>query len=207
MGRRKRRTRGWVADKKRDVYTRRARDAGYRSRAVYKLQQIDERDRLFARASRVLDLGAAPGGWSQYARERLKAGGVVVALDLLPMEPIDGVTFVQGDFTDAGVQRRLQDRAAPGAYDLVLSDLAPNITGISDVDQANAAALVEQVLDFSARILAPNGGLVVKAFEGGEAAELRRLAGERFRHCAVRKPQASKDRSREFYLVLRRPGI
>jgi len=204
MARKKRRTRNWVADKKRDVYTRRARQAGYRSRAAYKLQQIDERDRLFARADCVLDLGAAPGGWSQYARQRL-SGGEIVAVDLLPMEPIDGVTGVQGDFTDASVQEHVLALVAPRAYDLVLSDMAPNITGIPDADQARAAGLVEQVMAFSARILRENGVLVVKVFEGGEAEGLRRLARDSFHGCTVRKPEASRDRSREFYLVLRRP--
>jgi len=204
MSRRKRKTRSWVADKKRDVYSRKARQAGYRSRAAYKLQEIDERDRLFARAGCVLDLGAAPGGWSQYARERL-SGGTIVAVDLLPMEPIQGVTAVQGDFTDAGVQDRLLGLVSPREYDLVISDLAPNITGIADVDQANAARLAEQVIAFSARILAKNGGLLVKVFEGSEAERIRRLGREMFHQSAVRKPGASRDRSREFYLVLRRP--
>ncbi len=204
MNRRKRRTRSWVADKERDVYTREARRAGYRSRAAYKLQQLDERDRLFSRARRVLDLGAAPGGWSQYARERLP-GGTLVALDLLPVEPIDGATIIQGDFTEAAVQAHVLALVSPHAYDLVLSDMAPNITGIADVDQANAAHLVEQVMEFSARILAKNGGLVVKAFEGSEAAGIRRLGEQRFHQCAVRKPGASRDRSREFFLVLKRP--
>lgn len=204
MAGKKRRTRNWVANKKRDVYTRRARQAGYRSRAAYKLQQIDERDRLFARADCVLDLGAAPGGWSQYARQRM-TGGDIVAVDLLPMEPIDGVTVVQGDFTDAPVQEHALSLIAPRAYDLVLSDMAPNITGIPDADQARAAGLVEQVMAFSARILRESGVLVVKVFEGGEAAGLRRLAQDTFHGCTVRKPEASRDRSREFYLVLRRP--
>ena len=175
-----------------------------RARAAYKLQQIDERDRLFARARSVLDLGAAPGGWSQYARERL-TGGTIVALDILPMEPIPGVTVLQGNFTDTAVQERVLALISPGVYDLVISDLAPNITGIADVDQANAAALSEQVMAFSARILAKNGGLVVKVFEGSEAARIRRLGEQLFRQCAVRKPGASRDKSREFYLVLRGP--
>lgn len=204
MGRRKRKTRSWAADRQRDVYTRRARQAGYRSRAAYKLRQLDERDRLFARARRVLDLGAAPGGWSQYARERLE-GGSVVALDLLPMTPVEGVTFVQGDFTDETVRDRLMALISPHVYNLVISDMAPNITGIADVDQANAAALAERVVTFAARIMAKNGVLVVKVFEGGEAARVRRLGEAAFRQCTVRKPDASRDESREFYLVLRRP--
>lgn len=204
MGRRKRKTRNWVAGQQRDAYARQARQAGYRSRAAYKLQQIDERDRLLARARCVLDLGAAPGGWSQYARQRL-TGGTVVALDLLAMEPIEGVNYLQGDFTDAGVQERLLDLISPHAYDLVLSDMAPNITGIADVDQANATLLARSVMTFSARILAKNGGLVVKLFEGDEAAGIRRLGEQLFHQCVVRKPGASRDRSREHYLVLRRP--
>lgn len=205
MGARKRRTRNWVAGKQRDVYGRQARQAGYRSRAVYKLAQIDQRDRLFAKASRVLDLGAAPGGWSQLARERLAGGGTLVALDLLPMAPLDGVCCVQGDFTDPGVQAQLLAQISPYHYDLVISDLAPNITGIASADQARAAQLVSGVMTFAARILAPQGALVVKAFEGEEAATLRALGERLFRRSAVRKPQASRDRSREFYLVLRGP--
>lgn len=204
MGRRKRRTRVWAADQARDPYVRRARHAGYRSRAAYKLQQLDERDRLLSRARRVLDLGAAPGGWSQYARERL-TGGTLVALDLLPMEPIQDVEIIQGDFTDAAVQERLVALVSPHAYDLVISDLAPNITGIADVDQANAAELAGRVMEFSARVLAKNGELVVKVFEGSEAAGVRRLGEELFHQCAARKPGASRDKSRELYLVLRRP--
>ncbi|HSH42955.1 MAG TPA: RlmE family RNA methyltransferase [Arenicellales bacterium] len=203
MGRKKRSTRNWVAGKRRDVYTRQARSAGYRSRAAYKLQQIDERDHLFRRVNRVLDLGAAPGGWSQYARERL-SGGTIVALDLLSMKPIDGVTVLQGDFTDAAARERVADLVSPHAYDLVMSDMAPNITGIADVDQANAASLAEQAIEFAARVLAENGALVLKVFAGSEADRVRRLAQSVFRQCAVRKPGASRDQSREFYLVLRR---
>jgi 23S rRNA (uridine2552-2'-O)-methyltransferase len=204
MSRRKRRTRNWVADKKRDVYTRKARQAGYRSRAAYKLQEIDERDRLFSGVLRVLDLGAAPGGWSQLARERLQ-GGTLVAVDLLPMEPIEGVQCIQGDFTDTSVQEALLAAVAPDDYDLVMSDLAPNITGIADVDQANAADLAERVIAFSARILGKSGRLILKVFEGSEAARIRRQGENLFHQCAVRKPGASRGRSREFYLVLRRP--
>lgn len=201
MGRKKRKTRGWIADKERDVYTRSARRSGYRSRAVYKLQQIDERDRLFERASRVLDLGAAPGGWSQYARGKVP-DGLVVALDVLPMAPLEGVRFVQGDFTDEAVLEQLLNLVRPHAYDLVICDMAPNITGIADVDQANSARLVESVLDFSGRILAKNGKLVVKVFEGAEAGRLRGLGESTFHRAVIRKPGASRDKSREIYLVL-----
>lgn len=204
MANRKRKARNWARDKQRDVYTRRARDAGYRSRSAYKLQEIDEQDRLFKGVRRVLDLGAAPGGWSQYARSRCP-GGKLVAVDLLPMDPIDGVVFVQGDFNDPEVRKRLEAEAAPESYDLVICDMAPNITGIPDVDQANVAGLVEQAITFSARILAKNGKLLVKLFEGREAAAVRRLGGSLFQHAAVRKPGASRSKSREIYLVLRQP--
>lgn len=204
MAGRKRKNRNWARDKQRDVYTRRAREAGYRSRAAYKLQQIDERDHVLRGASNVLDLGAAPGGWSQYVRVRLP-GCNVVAVDLLPMDPIEGVTLIEGDFTDPGVRERLLAAAGPGGFDLVISDMAPNITGIKDVDQANSAELVEQAITFSSRVLAKNGKLVVKLFEGGEAAGIRRLGERLFRHCAVRKPGASRSKSREIYLLLRQP--
>lgn len=204
MTSRKRKASNWARSKKRDIYTRRAREAGYRSRAVYKLQQIDDRDRLLGGARRILDLGAAPGGWSQYARGGT-SGGVVTAVDLLPMDPIDGVTIIQGDFTDPAVQEQLIEMISPDFYDLVLSDMAPNITGIVDVDQARSADLAERVITFSSRILAKNGKLLVKLFEGGEAAGIRRLGESAFRQCVVRKPAASRDKSREIYLLLRRP--
>lgn len=204
MSRRKRRTRNWIADKERDPYTRRARAAGYRSRAVFKLQEIDERDHLFRGTSRVLDLGSAPGGWSQYARDR-SPRGAVVAVDLLPMAPVAGVTVVQGDFTAETVQHRLMELVSPDSYDLVISDMAPNISGIADVDQANAAELAERAIRFSAEILGKEGVALVKVFEGGEALRIRRLGEALFWRSAVRKPQASRDRSREIYLLLRRP--
>lgn len=204
MAGRKRKTRNWAREKQRDVYTRRAREAGYRSRAAYKLQQIDERDRLLKGVGNVLDLGSAPGGWSQYVRARLPRG-TVVAVDLLPMDAIEGVTFIEGDFTDWGIQERLSAAAGPDGFDLVISDMAPNITGINDVDQANSADLVEKAITFSSRVLAKNGKLVVKLFEGSEAAGIRRLGERLFRHCAVRKPGASRGKSREVYLLLRQP--
>lgn len=204
MANRKRKARGWSRDQQRDVYTRRAREAGYRSRAAYKLEQIDQQDRLFKGVRRILELGAAPGGWSQYARARC-AGASIIAVDLLTMKPVDGVSFIQGDFTDPEVQRGLSDAIEPYKYDLVISDMAPNITGIADVDQANIAGIVEKTIDFSAGILAKNGKLLVKLFEGSEAARLRQLAESRFRECVVRKPGASRNKSREIYLLMRYP--
>lgn len=204
MARRKRGTRKWVDEKKRDPYARQARQSGYRSRSAYKLEQIDRQDGLLRGARRVLDVGAAPGGWSQYAKRRI-TGGSVVAVDLLAMTPIEGVTIIQGDFTDSAVQARLLEAVEPGSYDLVISDMAPNITGIVDVDQARGAELAEQVINFSARILADKGRLLVKVFEGSEAARIRTLGQSLFQRSVVRKPDASKDKSREFYLVLQRP--
>lgn len=204
MARRKRSTRKWVDEKKRDPYARQARQSGYRSRSVYKLEQIDRQDGLLRGAQRVLDVGAAPGGWSQYARSRV-SGGPIVALDLLPVAAIDGVTIMQGDFTDPTVQGRALELIEPHGYDLVISDMAPNITGIADVDQARSAELAEQVITFSARALADKGKLLVKVFEGSEAARIRTLGQSLFHRSVVRKPDASKDKSREFYLVLQRP--
>jgi 23S rRNA (uridine2552-2'-O)-methyltransferase len=204
VGRRKRKTRHWIADKERDPYTRQARASGYRSRAAFKLQQIDEKDHLFKGTSRVLDLGSAPGGWSQYARDKISRGSVV-AVDILPMEPVEGVTFLQEDFTDEAVQARLLELVSPNSYDLVISDMAPNITGIVDADQANAAALAERAIGFSARVLGKGGIALVKLFEGGEALRIRRLGETLFYRSVVRKPQASRDKSREIYLLLRQP--
>lgn len=204
MARRKRGTRRWVDEKKRDPYARQARQSGYRSRSAYKLEQVDHQDGLLRGARRVLDVGAAPGGWSQYAKRRM-AGGSVVAVDLLPVAPIEGVTIIQGDFTDPEVQARLLEVVEPDSYDLVISDMAPNITGIADVDQARGAELAEAVITFSARILAAKGGLLVKVFEGSEAARIRTYGQSMFQRSVVRKPDASRDKSREFYLVLQRP--
>lgn len=183
-----------------DPYVKKATGQGYRSRAVYKLQEIDQQDNLLAKASLVADLGAAPGGWSQYiARNYPKT--TLIALDLLPMEPIDGVQFVQGDFTDPDTTEKLVEATGDRQFDLVISDMAPNITGIRDVDAARYEGLLESVLYFCENNLKPGGHLLVKLFEG-RAAQLHREQTRRlFQRNMVRKPQASRSNSKEFYYL------
>ncbi len=192
----------WYSDHVRDEYVRRAQTDGYRSRAVYKLMEIDERERLIRPGHRVLDLGAAPGGWSQYAARRSGPTGRVLAVDLLPMAPIDGVDYIQGDFTDDKVLEAVR-RALDGPVDLVMSDMAPNITGIRSVDLPRAMYLAELALDCAVQLLRPGGAFVTKLFHGEGFDDYVKSARERFATVKVRKPKASRPRSRETYLVAR----
>jgi 23S rRNA (uridine2552-2'-O)-methyltransferase len=193
----------WMHRHLTDPYVREARGKGYRSRAAFKLIELAERDRLLRPGMTVVDLGAAPGSWSQVLRERLGPAGRIVAVDLLPMEPLVGVTFIQGDFHDEQTLRAVAEAVGARRADLVLSDLAPNISGIESADQARSVYLGERALEFAERGLQPGGDLVVKAFQGEGFADLER----RFRVCFdkvyVRKPKASRDRSREVFLVAR----
>lgn len=197
---RRKSSQAWLQRHFRDPYVKRAQQEGARSRAHYKLAEIDARDKLFRSGMTVVDLGAAPGGWSEYAAERVKPRGQVVAVDLLPLAPIAGVTFVQGDFTDPQVLDLLRQRLG-GPADLVISDMAPNITGISATDQARALALAESAVAFAQSALRPGGALLVKAFHGAGfdvlAAHLRR----HFKKVSTRKPGASRTESREVYLL------
>ncbi len=197
---RRKSSQAWLQRHFRDPYVKRAQQEGARSRAHYKLAEIDARDKLFRSGMTVVDLGAAPGGWSEYAAERVKPRGQVVAVDLLPLAPIAGVTFVQGDFTDPQVLDSLRQRLG-GPADLVISDMAPNITGISATDQARALALAESAVAFAQSALRPGGALLVKAFHGtgfdALAADLRR----HFKKVSTRKPGASRTESREVYLL------
>lgn len=193
-------TRRWLQRHVADPYVRQAQAQGYRSRASFKLLEIDQRDRLLRAGAVVVDLGAAPGGWSQVAAERVGPQGRVVAVDLLEMAPLAGVEFIRGDFDDPAVLAQLL-ALVPGGADLVMSDMAPNITGVRDVDQPAALYLAELALDFAARVLKPHGALLVKCFEGAGSQELRALFGRRFGQVLVRKPDASRDRSREHYLI------
>jgi 23S rRNA (uridine2552-2'-O)-methyltransferase len=177
---------------------RRARGAGYRSRAAYKLLEIDASDRLLARGARVVDLGAAPGGWSQVAAHKVGPGGTVVAVDLLEIAPIAGVTVLQGDF------RRLRAEVATalgGKADVVLCDASPDISGIAAADQARSGELAHAAIDFCRGCLAPGGALVLKAFQGAEFRALLDAMKAAFRQVRVRKPAASRSESREAYLL------
>jgi 23S rRNA (uridine2552-2'-O)-methyltransferase len=190
----------WLQRHVSDPYVHRAQAHGYRSRSAFKLLEIDARDRLFAHGQVVVDLGAAPGGWSQVAAEKVGPGGRVIALDALEMAPLAGVTVVRGDFTTAETLAAL-DRALDGAgVDLVLSDMAPNLSGIAATDQARSLALCELAVDFALERLRPGGVLLLKAFQGaGFPALVARLRRE-FADVASRKPDASRTRSSEMYV-------
>jgi 23S rRNA (uridine2552-2'-O)-methyltransferase len=193
----------WLEEHFSDPYVRRAKDAGLRSRAAFKIEELDAQDRLFFPGAIVVDLGAAPGGWSQYAARRLAGKGRVFALDLLPMDAIAGVDFLQGDFREQAILDRLLAELGGRAVDLVLSDMAPNITGVDVVDQARAADLEALALDFARQVLAPEGALVMKVFQGAGFQEILADARRSFRAVRMRKPRASRARSSETYLVAR----
>lgn len=195
-------SRRWLREHFSDVYVRQARLEGYRSRAVYKLLELQERDRLFKPGMTVIDLGAAPGSWSQLVVKLVGKKGRVIALDILSMEPIPGVEFIQGDFTlDSAVDDLLQRSGT--AVDWVISDMAPDASGIESVDQPRSIMLAQLAFDLAQRVLHPGGGLLVKMFQGEDfdafLVELRR----HFKKVFIRKPKASRDRSREVYLLAR----
>jgi len=191
----------WLERQLNDPYVAAARHEGYRSRAAFKLIELAARDKLLRPGMSVVDLGAAPGSWCQVLRERLGPRGRIVALDVLPLEPIAGVAFVQGDFREKTTLDALEAALAGHKVDLVLSDLAPNISGIESADQARSVYLGELALEFSSAWLQPGGDLVVKAFQGEGFAELQGAFRARFDKVHVRKPKASRDRSREVFLV------
>ena len=205
MARRSKSSGRWLAEHFADPYVLRAKGAGLRSRAAFKLEEIDAAEKLLAPGAVVVDLGAAPGGWSQYAARRLAGQGRVIALDLLPIDAIPGVTFLQGDFREQTVLEALLAELDGGRADLVLSDMAPNITGVDVVDQARAADLESLALDFALRVLNPRGALVMKVFQGAGFQQLLGEARRRFSAVRIRKPRASRARSSETYLVARGP--
>jgi 23S rRNA (uridine2552-2'-O)-methyltransferase len=184
-----------------DPYVQRARAEGYRSRAAYKLMEIDDRDHLIRCGDTVVDLGAAPGGWSQVAARRLKGKGRVLALDLLEMDGLHGVQFIQGDFREARVLDQLEDLLAGDRAGLVLSDMAPNISGVPVSDQARIMHLAGLGLDFCRRWLKPEGVFLVKVFQGYGYDDFAREMKSVFERVATRKPEASRDRSAEVYLL------
>ena len=202
MGQRKQRKDQWLQKHLRDGFVKRASQKGYRSRAVFKLEEIDQRDQLISRDMRVVELGAAPGGWSQYVGTKVGSRGTVIAVDLVKMKPVKNVLFLHGDFTDPNIQKRLIEMLG-GNADLVLSDMAPNITGIKDTDHANILDLLNATFDLSTRILDQGGSLLVKVFEGPELKHFRSRCEQRFKNVHTRKPSASRSKSREYYLVAR----
>lgn len=193
----------WLAEHHRDPYVKQAREAGYRSRAVFKLDQIQKKDRLIKPGMTIVDLGAAPGGWSQLCVKLLKGSGRIVALDILPMDPIEGVDFIEGDFREDSVIEQLALILAGERVDLVLSDMAPNISGIDASDQARAMYLVELALDFCQQALKPGGNLLIKVFQGEGFDAYLKAVREAFATVQIRKPEASRERSREVYLLAR----
>ncbi len=196
-------SRAWMREHVTDPFVQRAARQGLRSRAVFKLQEIIERDKLVRPGMWVVDLGAAPGGWSQLVAPLVGAGGRVLALDTLAMEPIPNVEFIQGDFREQVVLSRLEQALEGHTVDLVLSDMAPNISGVRATDQARWSHLSELAVEFAAAHLKPGGALLVKCFQGAGVDELRRELGALFESVVVRKPKASRDRSREFFLLAR----
>lgn len=201
--------RAWLHDHLNDPYVKRAQREGYRARAAYKLSEIDETLKLVRPGQVVVDLGAVPGAWSQYLRRRFapagaaqgELDGTVIALDLLPFEPIEGVQFIQGDFREDAVVAELERVLAGRPVDLVVSDMAPNLSGVGAADAARMAHLVELAADFALRHLRPEGALVVKAFHGSGYSQLVKLFKDSFRIVKPIKPKASRDRSSETFLV------
>lgn len=201
MSGRTRRGKRWIEEHVDDEFVQRARKEGWRSRAVFKLMEILQKDRLLRPGMTVVDLGAAPGAWSQYAAQAVGRNGRVIAVDLLPMAPLPGVEFIEGDFREQATLDALQAALGETRPGLVLSDMAPNISGVTSVDQPRGMYLAELALDFARAQLAPGGGLVTKVFQGAGSDELLAEARKHFETVRVRKPKASRDRSREVYLV------
>ena len=194
----------WIHEHINDAYVLRAKAEGWRSRAAFKLMEIDDKDRLLAPGMAVVDLGAAPGSWSQLAARRIQPGGRLYALDLLEMVPVHGVVFIQGDFREEEVLQRLEASLGSRQVDLVLSDMAPNMSGIQLSDQARVIHLAELTLDFARAHLKPGGDMLVKIFQGAGYMELRESLREVFEQILVRKPAASRGRSAETFLLARR---
>ena len=204
----------WMHDHVTDPYVKLAQKEGFRARAAYKLKEIDEELKLIKPGQVVVDLGAAPGAWSQYLRRRFapkEAGtggaavgelnGTIIALDLLELEPIEGVQFIQGDFREDAVLKQLEEALAGRVVDVVVSDMAPNLSGIASTDAARIEHLIELAIDFSRQHLRPEGALVAKVFHGGGYSELVELFRQSFKKVKAIKPKASRDRSSETFLV------
>ena len=191
----------WLEERARDKYVKKSKQAGFRSRASFKLLEIQEKDRFIQPGMIVVDLGSAPGGWSQAAKILVGDKGSVLATDILPMAPISGVKFIQGDFTEDAVFEDLIERVGGESVDLVISDMAPNITGIRAIDQPGSMHLAELALDFARSILREGAYFLVKVFEGEGNGEFKQVLANEFEKVKVRKPKASRSRSREFYLL------
>jgi len=200
-------SRRWLKEHNRDTYVQQAREGGLRSRAAYKLVQLHERDPIFKPGMQVLDLGAAPGGWSQIAANAVGPGGAVVAVDLLSIEPLPNVTCLLGDFTAQITYRQIEALKGDLGFDLVLSDMAPNISGMKAIDQPRSMALAEDALEACSALLKPGGDFVVKLFQGAGFDAFLRLADNRFSKVLRRKPPASRGRSSEIYVLAKGYGV
>ncbi|MBT8122048.1 MAG: 23S rRNA (uridine(2552)-2'-O)-methyltransferase RlmE [Gammaproteobacteria bacterium] len=193
----------WLRSHFDDEYVKRAQREGYRSRAVYKLAEIQEKDRLIRPGMTIVDLGAAPGGWSQYAAGILKRQGRILAMDILPMEKLTGVDFIQGDFREDEVFESLMKSLGQTKVDLVLSDMAPNISGMGAVDQPRSMYLVELAVDFADKVLDEGGTLLCKVFQGEGFDPLLAVLRSKYSKVLIRKPKASRPKSREVYMLAR----
>lgn len=193
----------WLKEHFDDYYVNKAKQEGWRSRAIYKLQEIDDKDRLFAEGMSVVDLGAAPGGWSQWTTHKVGESGRVFALDILPVEPFAGVTFIQGDFREEEVYNELLDALEGREVDIVMSDMAPNMSGNKGVDAPRAMYLVELCVDLADQVLKKNGDLLMKVFQGEGYDALLKDLRVKYAKVITRKPKASRARSKEIYLLAR----
>ena len=194
-------SRQWLNRHFNDPFVKKAQLEGWRSRAVYKLLEIQEKDRLIKPGMNIVDLGAAPGGWSQVVSQLIHAEGKIFALDLLPMEPLKDVDFIQGDFLDEAILQQLMDKLEGKKIDLVLSDMAPNASGQKSVDQWRMMYLAEIALDFAIKVLAPQGAFLVKIFQGEGSDAYIKLLRQTFETVQIRKPKASRSESSEVYLL------
>ncbi len=194
-------SRQWLDRHFKDEYVKKAQKAGFRSRAAFKLLEIQEKDRVIKPGMSVVDLGAAPGGWSQIARDLVGEKGQVIALDILPMDPIAGVEVIQGDFREDEPLDALRNLLGSNRVDLVISDMAPNVTGMNSVDQPRAMYLCELALDFARESLKPGGGFVIKVFQGAGFDDYIKQVRSSFGRVVSRKPASSRAKSREIYLV------
>ncbi|MGJ8671063.1 MAG: RlmE family RNA methyltransferase [Oceanococcus sp.] len=195
----------WLERQRKDRFVKQAQDAGWRSRAVYKLEEIDLRDQLIKPGQRIVDLGAAPGGWCQYAARKLRGQGTVIGLDLLAIEPLEHVHFIEGDFLQPEILERLSQQLNNLPIDLVLSDMAPNFSGIRGADLARSYELAELASDFAVEHLSESGRFLVKVFQGADFENYRAQLRQRFKRVVSRKPDASRTESREVYLLASDP--
>ena len=191
----------WLREHFDDEFVKLSQKEGYRSRAVYKLKEIDDRDKLIKPGSVVIDLGAAPGSWAQYVARKLKGKGRILALDILPMEPLESVEFIQGDFLEEAVFNQLLEQLGEDRPDLVISDMAPNMSGMQAVDIPRAMYMAELALDLAQQVLKPGGGLLVKVFQGEGFDAYMDSLKQHFSRLVMRKPKASRNRSREIYAL------